>query len=196
MKHYNLKLVTLSPLHLGSGRADIVIDAEVVHDTYGLPYFPARRFKGLLYESALEMAEISQEAWFTADDVKKLFGRKDTEQAVFLLDNLYLADYETLRQSWAYLNQKYPELFTRKAVLESYTDVRYQTAIDASTGTTKDGSLHNMRVVDANTVFTGALTLTDDSTVNTRILEYGIKNLRFAGAKRTRGCGRISCTFL
>ena len=42
---------TFSPLHLGTGYADIHVDADVVQDDVGLPYFPAKRLKGLLYES-------------------------------------------------------------------------------------------------------------------------------------------------
>lgn len=193
MKKYDIEITTLSPLHLGSGRADVVIDAEVVHDKYGLPYFPAKRFKGLLYESALEMAEISNGEWFTVDEVKKLFGQKHAEQSGFSLENFYLADYENISQNWDYLRRRYPGIFTREAVLESYTDLRYQTSIDKGTGTTKDGSLHNMRVVDAGTNFSGTIELTDDSDTNKRIIEYGLKNLRYAGAKRTRGCGAIKC---
>ena len=193
MKKYNIEITTLSPLHLGSGRADVVIDAEVVHDKYGLPYFPAKRFKGLLYESALEMAEISNGEWFTVDEVKKLFGQKHAEQSRFSLENFYHPDYEDLSQNWDYLRRRYPGIFTREAVLESYTDLRYQTSIDEKTGTTKDGSLHNMRVVDAGTNFNGTIELTDDSDTNKRIIEYGLKNLRYAGAKRTRGCGAIKC---
>ena len=55
-----LYIKALSPLHLGSGQADVNVDAEVIHDDAGLPYFPAKRFKGLLYESALEVAEMSE----------------------------------------------------------------------------------------------------------------------------------------
>jgi hypothetical protein len=34
MKGYELKIETLSPLHLGGGKADVIIDAEVVHEDY------------------------------------------------------------------------------------------------------------------------------------------------------------------
>ena len=194
MKKYKITIKTLSPLHLGSGRADVVIDAEVVHDKHGLPYFPAKRFKGLLFESALEMAEISDNEWFSYDDVKQLFGQKNAEQSGFTIENFYLKNYNDISQDWEYLSTAYPGLFTRESVLESYSDIRYQTSID-ETGTTKEGSLHNMRVIDAGTNFSGTIELTDDSDVNRRIIEYGLKNLRHAGAKRTRGCGSIKCEY-
>ena len=43
---------------MGSGQADVNIDYDIIHDELGFPYFPARRFKGLLYESALEVTEM------------------------------------------------------------------------------------------------------------------------------------------
>ncbi len=193
MKKFTLEVTALSPLHLGAGKADVVIDAEVVHDEYGMPYFPAKRMKGLLYESALELAEISGEAWFSEDALKKLFGHGAEEAAGFSLENLYLPHYEELRAGWGYLNKNYAGLFRKQDVLASYTDIRFQTMLDKETGTAADGSLHNMRMVDAGTIFTGELELYVDTPENMRILELALKNLRFAGAKRNRGCGHIKC---
>ena len=195
MKPYKVEIKVLSPLHLGSGRADIVIDAEVVHDNYGLPYFPAKRLKGLLFESAIEMAEMSREKWFTVDEVKQLFGQENADQSAFTIENFYLENYASIKEDWEYLNNKYHGIFTREEVLETYTDLRYMTSIDKETGTTKDGSLHNMRIVDAGTVFKGVISLGDESQKNKLIIEYALKNLRFAGAKRNRGCGAIECIF-
>lgn len=74
MEKYKIKIVAKSSLQLSTNKSDITVDTEVVHDQYGMPYFPAKRFKGLLYESALEMAEISQEKWITIKDINDLFG--------------------------------------------------------------------------------------------------------------------------
>ena len=57
-----VKIEVLSPIHLSSGQANVNVDAEVMHEANGLPYFPAKRFKGLLYESALEVTEMF-ESW-------------------------------------------------------------------------------------------------------------------------------------
>ena len=194
MKGYELKIETLSPLHLGGGKADVIIDAEVVHDEYGMPYFPAKRLKGLLYESALEMAEISSEAWFTIAQLKALFGQGEDGESGFVLGNLYLPEYEELRSGWKYLSDNYQGLFTHKDVLETYTELRYQTKIDKKTGTADEGSLHNMRFVDAGTVFVGNLKLFVDDAINEKILKLAVKNLRFVGAKRNRGCGNVRCS--
>lgn len=199
MKTFKIKIAVQSPLQLGYGKADVIIDSDVVHDKYGMPYFPAKRFKGLLYESALELAEMSGEKWFKKKDIDKLFGQGADGVAQFRINNFYLKkldEYNKLCQDWQYLNDKYRGFFTPQSVLNLYTDIRYQTTIEKETGTTKEGSLHNMRVIDAGTEFFGDMVLFEDSEVNEKILLLALKNLRFAGAKRNRGCGRIVCKLL
>lgn len=196
MQSYTLKIEALSPLHLGMGKADVIIDSETAHDEYGMPYFPAKRLKGMLYESAFEMAEISSEEWFTFTDIKKLFGQAEDGIPRFKIDNLYFPDYHAKRDGWDYLFNKYEGLFNKNHVLQNYTEVRYQTMIDDETGTASDGSLRNMRLVDAGTVFIGELILADYNDINRKILEYACKNLRYVGAKRNRGCGHVRCELL
>lgn len=193
MKNYQVEITLLSPLALGSGKADVVLDSEAVHDKYGLPYFPGKRFKGLLYESAVELAEISNEAWFTLAEVDALFGHAQEDAVALRIDNLQLADYENLKNEWQYLQSEFPELFDKEALWESYTSVRYQTAIDKKTGLADDGSLHNLRVVDAGLKFTGSISLLCDVPKAEEILSKALRNLRYAGAKRNRGCGHIRC---
>lgn len=193
MKELCFRIEALSPLHLGAGKADVVIDAEVVHDKNGLPYFPGKRLKGLLYESALELAEISNEELFTFQELKEAFGHGMDGQPAVAFDNLYLDNYERLEADWAYLFEKYNGLFTPKDVLESYTELRYATMLDKKTGTAKDGSLRNIRLVDAGTVFVGKVLLLSNDARTEEILRYAAKNLRYAGAKRNRGCGFIKC---
>lgn len=196
MSTFNVVITAKSPLQLSYGRAGIVIDADVVHDKYGMPYFPAKRFKGLLYESAIEICEIFNEQIFNKADIDKLFGQGEDGISRLRIENFYLKNYDKLYTDWQYLNNKYPDLFTEQAVLELYTDIRYQTTIDNDTGTTKDGTLHNMRVIDANTEFWGDISLLEDSELNQKIIVMALKNLRFAGAKRNRGCGNIACKII
>ena len=193
MKELIVTVETLSPLHLGNGKANIIIDAEIVHDEYGMPYFPAKRLKGLLYESALELFEMSNGSLFEYEDLEKLFGHADDGEAGFKLNNLYLPDYFEKRREWEYLFGKYHGLFNRFNVLDTYTSLRYQTQIDPDTGVAKDGTLHNMRLIDAGIIFSGTLELFSDNEADFKILVMAAKNLRFAGYKRNRGNGRIKC---
>ena len=38
MKKYILTVEALSPVHLGAGKSDVIIDAETAHDEFGMPY--------------------------------------------------------------------------------------------------------------------------------------------------------------
>lgn len=187
----------LSPLHLGSGQADVNVDAEVIHDDVGLPYFPAKRFKGLLYESALEVAEMAELSGLNLlkkAEIDSLFQRGCAGEAQLIVPNLYLEDQAAMHESWAYLEKAFPALFQPSDVLESYTSLRYQTKIDRETGTAADTSLHNMRVVDAGLVFKGEIAIIDGNRRDWEIFALALRNLSEAGLKRTRGFGHITCT--
>lgn len=203
MKKMTIKIELLSPLQLSSGREDIIHDSDAVHDSYGVPYFPGKRLKGLLYESALELVEMG--AKFNKRDIDILFG--NIGETRIRIDNFYLKgsteaedaeDAEKIRSSWSYLENKYPEIFNTENVWQSYTEVRHQTKIDEATGTAEDKSLRNMRVVQKGKrlafigdiyLLAGANRINDDEI----IVEQALLNLRFAGSKRNRGFGRIKC---
>ena len=190
-----VEIKLLTPLHLGSGGADVNVDAEVVHDEYGLPYFPAKRLKGLIYESALEVLEMSKlsgSEFFAEQDLANLFKRTVDSSIELIIHDFYLANYEEMAKSWAYLQDKYGDIVTAKDVLLEYTDLRYQTAIDDK-GITKEGSLRNLRVVDAGIVFEGNIEISGGSEVHDIILALALKNLRNVGAKRNRGLGNVEC---
>lgn len=209
MKEFKVMIKLESPMHLGSGHADVVVDAEAVKDKYGMPYFPGKRLKGLLYESALEMAEMGcgqvETPNFDIEDVKALFGQisSDGNNASKLrVDNFYLGKYDDLCAGWGYLQQEYSGIFTPDDVWNSYTGLRYQTAINEETGIALDGTLHNIRAVDAGTEFFGRIVLLNVNAKDSvkskdeQILELALLNLRYAGAKRNRGFGKIKCTFI
>lgn len=198
---FEVRVEVISPVHFGSGKGDVTIDAEVAHDVLGLPYFPAKRFKGLLYESALEVVEImGDNPLISADEVRVLFrhGQKsmNTDSVQMVMSNLRLEDYETLQEEWGYLQKAYPELLQPQDVLEQYTSLRYQTKIDPKTGIAADTSLHNMRVVDKGVVFIGRMELKNGGEKERRILSLAVRNLERAGLKRNRGFGKIRCTLM
>lgn len=192
-----IRVQSLSPLHLGSGQADVNVDAEVIHDDTGLPYFPAKRFKGLLYESALEVAEMSELAGLNLLDKKEidvLFQHGCLGETQLIVSNLYLEDYEQMHEDWKHLQEAFPALFQATDVLEQYTSLRYQTKIDRETGTAADTSLHNMRVVDEGLCFEGQCCVQNGNRRALEILALALRNLSQSGLKRTRGFGRIACT--
>ena len=191
-----VEIEVVSPLHLSSGQADVNVDAEVIHDRYGMPYFPAKRFKGLLFESALELVEmagLSDYGFLEREEVEKLFqhGRESAEQLI--LSDFYVEDYEAAQQDWAYLQARYPEFMQPEDVLQGYTSIRFQTEIDPDTGTVREHSLHNMRVVEPPLKFFGEILVLQGTQRHREILALALQNLTNAGMKRNRGFGRIVC---
>ena len=199
---FTLEVAALSPLHLGSGRADVNVDAEVVHDRAGLPYFPGKRLKGLIYESALEVLEMSELAGlslFTEEEMEELFQHNVQSDTQLTIPNLHLASEEAARQmeeDWLYLQQHYPDIVSAQDVLSLYTSLRYQTMIDRETGTAAETSLRNIRVVDEGLTFCGTVRLKGGTRKKLTILALALRNLSHAGMKRNRGFGRISCAML
>ena len=188
-----------SPIHLGSGREEINLDADVVHDEYGLPFFPAKRFKGLLYESALEVLEMSKlsgSGLISETDLKEVFHHDDTSSDVQLvMSDFHMEseeEYKKITYELGVLEKNYPDLLKPKNVLEAYTSVRYQTALN--NGIAQKGSLRNMRVVDSGVIFRGSIQLWHGSENHLRVIALALRNLKTAGLKRSRGFGHIACS--
>ena len=194
---FDVTIEILSPIHLGSGQADVNVDSEIVHDAQGFPYFPAKRFKGLLYESALEvveMFELSGLASEKSSPLEKIFHRHSESDVQLVVPNFFIrprAEYERLCAEWKYLQWKYPEIFTATEVLNAFTSLRYQTRLED--GIAAEGSLHNLRVLDAGIKFFGKILLLNGDKKILNLLALAIKNLTSAGTKRNRGFGRIKC---
>ena len=138
MAEFNVTIEVLTPIHLGSGQADVNIDAEIIHDALGFPYFPAKRFKGLLYESALEIFEMFDLAGIATENLSTLeniFHRESNDTGAvsavqLIVPNFYLENYQTLCAEWKYLQATYPNFFKPTDVLNAYTSIRYQTALE------------------------------------------------------------------
>lgn len=195
MAGFDVTIEVKSPIHLGSGNADVNLDAEIVHDAFGLPYFPARRFKGLLYESAVEIDEMLTLAKIDHDStlIDEIFHHNSSSDVQLIVPNFHVArDYQKLRAEWSYLQGRYKEMFRAGDVLKVYTSMRYQTQL--TDGVAADGSLHNMRVLDAGVKFFGRLELKNAGDEQLQLIALSIRNLKSAGLKRTRGFGRIECS--
>lgn len=200
MAQYTLRIEALSPLALTSGKADVTLDSTIVHDKYGVPLFPAKRLRGLLYESAVEvaeMAELSGRSFLTRQTVKELFRRGGAQESAVRLSlhDLHPEGYEELSADLSYLLARYETTLSPLDILEEYTAVRFQTEIDKKSGTARDNSLHNMQAALADDlVFVGELTLTGGEAHHAEALALACANLRAAGLKRNRGFGKIRCT--
>ena len=189
---------------LMSGQGDVNTDSTIIHDRYGIPYIPAKRVRGVLYESALEVAEmmeLSKLDAFTIEDVNILFNRSTDDQLVednpkLAISNLTIADYDTVANDIAalQLDKNLNKIFTKDRILGEYTSMRYYTSIVKKSGTAREGTLHNSRVLNRNLEFKGHITIDDMTDTERLILSCAVRNLTGIGGKRNRGFGRIECT--
>lgn len=196
---YTLTIKLLSPTMLMSGQGDVNTDSTIVHDRYGIPFIPAKRVRGVLYESAIEVAEMMHAAGlntFTIDDVKVLFNRLEgaEDNPRLSISNLTIADYDVVASELAALEEQYPAVFTKERVLEEYTSMRYYTSIDQVTGTALEGTLHNSRVLNRGLAFSGQINVEDMTEIERLILTCAVRNLTGIGGKCNRGFGQIECT--
>lgn len=202
---YRLRIRLLSDATFGRGDGVAgVVDAEVQHDIYGLPYLGGRSLKGLLGAEcadivyALSLAGESQKTrWQQAEN--RLFG--DIGSGLAGTANLRVGPAELpadLRAAIAReINQKKdqkndPMKLTRAAVLESLTALRRQTAMDAESGAPKKETLRTMRVILRETVFESALHFAEIPTTDElALLAACVKAFRRGGTGRNRGRGRL-----
>lgn len=194
---FEINVKAESPIHLSSGQADVNVDAEVVHDKYGLPYFPAKRLKGLLYESAVEVKEMAEAAkmdFINQKTIDELF-QHTLNDVQLIAEDLYLPDYEKLKTDLDYLEARYPGYVRKEDVLQEFTSIRYQTSIDKDTGTAAEGTLRNIRVVDEDVKFTGIWEIRNAGIEHMQAFALAMQNLTWAGGKRNRGFGKICCSY-
>lgn len=194
MRELKLKITTLSEVLVGSGEGwGAIIDSDILFDEYGLPYIPAKRLKGVLRESALEVAEMFEKSGidnsFGAKN-EELFGKtgeKDTSMVCF--GNLYLENYEDNKRWLQWSMEEYSSLISRDMVLRTFTNIRQQTAIDDK-GIAKEKSLRTMRVLKRGISFSGIVQIEADE-ADIIPLCLAVCNLRYIGTSRNRGFGHI-----
>jgi CRISPR/Cas system CSM-associated protein Csm3 (group 7 of RAMP superfamily) len=211
MKTYTLKLTLLSPCLIGSGEGfGAVIDSDIVFDEFGIPYIPAKRIKGCLRDSAIEVCEMFELAninlfplTYDGSDnkytiVSQIFGKPgDEKPAPVYFSNLTIEGYEKIVQWIRYLMKKYPNIITRESIINQYTELRQQTAIE-ETGTAKEHSLRTIRVAKKEISFKRIFFIgeIDIEVVNDdmiKLLYFACENLRYIGTKRNRGFGKVKC---
>jgi len=193
-----LKIETDSSLMLGSGSGrGSYIDSDIIVDDYGLPYFPARRLKGLLRESALEVMEMLQQSeleGFMSVQIDKVFGSETTPSNIHI-ENLYPLDYQLTLDCLKYAQQEFSQLLNKEAVISALTDVRQQTAIN-NDGFAREGSLRTIRVLRTPYSFEGIIEVLDCELKEEieNMLALACLNIRRVGSSRNRGWGEIICT--
>lgn len=186
-----IKIELLSDLCTCSGETyNSMVDMDVVYDENGIPYIPAKRLKGCIRESALEMQELGI---ITAEEYEKIFGREGSVRSAFSLSNAYILNFNESVEDLK--NCTYKDLSSPQNVLNQYTYIRTQTAVNLKTGVAEDGSLRTIRVVKKGLKFEAECNWNKGSQkVEKRqeeILKQAVSLVKHIGVSRTRGLGLV-----
>lgn len=176
----------------GNDMASGVVDTEVVTDAWGIPYIPGKRIKGLFREMAMEAMEFGL---VSESVVTEVFGKGGDKKETIYFQSLYPEGYEQLCDflDIAKKDENWKEYADKKNVLEYYTTVRSQTALEES-GIVKQNSLRKTRVAKRGIVFTGVVECPDDISKEKKdLLACCAKMIRHMGNNRTRGMGHVEC---
>lgn len=179
----------------GEGLAGLV-DVEVEHDRYGLPFLRGRTLKGLLVEECADLLwALEQQNSVRLPEFERaaqfLFGRAGStldDDAQMRVGAALLPD-ELRRAVAADVDAK---RLTAADALAALTTIRRQTAVDEETHAPEEGSLRALRVILRETIFTARLRFEQDPNEAARALLVAcVKSLRRAGLGRNRGRGRL-----
>ena len=182
-----IRIQLLSDLCTGSGETyNSMIDSDITYDEYGIPYIPARRIKGCIREAALEMMELGL---IKEQEYYEIFGRAGNQNSAFTLSNAYISDYKKVRRTLKQCAWK--ELTTPQNVLNQYTSVRTQTAVDLETGVAEKNSLRTIRVIKKGLVLEAECNWNKTVPVP-EILEQAVSLVKHMGIARTRGLGLVN----
>lgn len=199
MSKYKLKIKLLSDTTFGRGDGVAgIVDQEVEHDPYGLPYLRGRTLKGLLSEECdnlIYTLSDNKEYWQKVSS--SLFGKAGSGLDIMAAVHIGNAQLPLdLQQAVAHAIQA--NELTSQQVLSSLTSVRKQTAIDAKTGVADEGSLRSARVVLRESEFVSDLffeaQIIEEDMLT--LLAVGALSLRHLGSGRNRGRGYVRCTLL
>lgn len=203
MKELKLYIKLESDTLVGTGESyGAIIDGDVVFDSYGFPYIPAKRIKGCMRDSLEEIMYLFQKAKLNIQehlDMESCFGQRNESGDEFRgnpgkvrFENLMPISYEET-VSWieSISDKEYSSLFTKEKILSQYTRIRRQTRIDPKTGTASKNSLRTMRVLKKGLEFMGNISLTNHDKKVQYTLALSISNFSNMGTSRNRGLGLI-----
>ena len=181
------------------GRGDGIashVNSEIEHDkATGLPIIKGRTLKGLFVEACADilygLKTCNSSTYNNFEkSAKSLFGTPGSG-----LDSTGKLHFgtATLPQGMVQTVQAAPDKYPPNQVLESFTTIRHQTAVDEATDIPKDTSLRAIRVVLRGTIFHAPISHPDLNQDKTALsLLWACANtVRNAGQNRTRGLGHI-----
>ena len=202
MTNYILQITLQSPLTSGAGEGRVgLVDRDVAFDELGLPILPGRRLKGLwreAYRDVVDAWTFCGESPILADQIFGKVGQKPGGgDACLHIANAELQEASSLKPWLRYLHHPKIQKLHPDDVVQHFSTVRAQTAIDRRTGAALENTLRLTRTLQTGLVFRAPLRFVkppDDALKNA--LALGAAALQYMGTARTRGLGKVCCRLL
>lgn len=187
----NIKITLKSDFCVASGYSYAgIIDSDICCNENGIPYIPARRIKGCLREAA---------ELINCENTEKIFGIKGNNiSGALIIGNAYPEDYTEINNDILELKKLgYGDELTSQKILEQFSYIKAQTAIDNETGIAKRNSLRYTRVVNQYSPFNKEemcfIANIEIPECYYEDIEKVSKALRHMGLNRNRGLGNVRC---
>lgn len=208
MEKYTLKIELLSDTIFSGGESIIsVSDIDVLYDEYKIPFYKGKSIKGNIREVIdiiIENQKLydKEKSKLNEEIATKLFGKKfnckdhegyrdDQSQGCIKFQNASID--KNVKEILKYLVDS--ERINKDEIIEALTDIRYATKIDKDTGTSAQGSLRSMRVLNKGLCFYSDIYSEEKLNENELgLLLCGVYGLRHLGTLRSRGKGEVRCT--
>lgn len=163
MAKYYLEIKLISPLTsaVGEGRVGLV-DTDITFDDLGLPILLGRRLKGLWREAYADVVDAWKQCEKTPTPVDDIFGKQGQKpndgSACFYIGNAEVKDVlevDAIKSWLKYLQFKgnNRSKILVDDVVDFYTTIRTQTAIDRRTGAAQENTLRLTRTLESDWVF-------------------------------------------
>jgi len=189
MHRYKITLKIKSDTLFSSAEGSAAVDSSTKAYPNGLPYIPAKTFKGLLKESAIEVLEIMGETWDKEnpnDTINQLFG----QEGVGNNGKLQITNGD-LKHIEKYKKEIHEYKLSPTEVYSFFTKVRHQTSMDS--GVAKKGSLRSFNVLKPHLTFKFYVETRDKLSKEEKdFLNKACSNLRRVGMNRNRGFGVVN----
>jgi len=192
-----IELLSDSTFSRGEGTAGVV-DTDVEHDEFGLPFIGGKTIRGLLRDSWLSICE----HFSTLNDAaERVLGRSQAldespdKSCRLRIGDAHLPD--PIRYAVRVAVERAEKPLSPDAILAGSTSIRYQTAEDRETGAPATTTLRSSRVVLRGFVFQAGLTWLDGYkpvSDDLQVLALCALATRHGGLLRNRGRGYFRMT--
>jgi hypothetical protein len=193
-KPAELTIDLLSDTTFGRGeRTAGIVDEEVEHDEFGLPFVGGKAVRGLLRNTWLSMQGHFPELHASA---RRVFGPiADADNTAILGIGDALIE-EPARSYFVAAVRREVSPLSARDILSAFTDIRSQTSESRLTGAPARTTLRSTRVILRGLTLVTALTWLDDPwDSDLQCLALAAVGTRHAGLSRNRGRGHVRVAF-